>query len=92
MNIAPKQLKVLELICEGISANGSPPTQDELAAAMSVAKTTIFEHVSALIRNGLINKRQRHSARSLYPTPEAIDYLGKRNKCPHCGKKIYSIE
>lgn len=63
-SLTPKQLRVLTYIRDYQNARGYAPTMQELADEFGVSKVTVFEHISALQRKGLL-KRSRHKARSL---------------------------
>jgi repressor LexA len=69
MTPTPKQLKILVAIRDFRVRNGYSPTMQELADQLSVSKVTIFEHVEALEKKGLI-LRARNKARSLEVSPE----------------------
>ena len=64
MNPTPKQLAILTAIRDFRKHHGYSPTMQELANQLGVSKVTVFEHVQALERKGLLD-RQRHKARSL---------------------------
>jgi len=64
MNLTPKQLRIVQLIREHRLTNGFSPTMQELAEATGVSKVTVFEHVEALIRKGVL-EREANKARSL---------------------------
>lgn len=68
MTPTPKQLKLLVSIRDFRVRNGYSPTMQELADLLDVSKVTIFEHVEALERKGLI-LRHRNRARSLEVAP-----------------------
>ena len=63
-SLTPKQLRVLTYIRDYSNARGYAPTMQELADTFEVSKVTVFEHIAALQRKGLL-KRSRHKARSL---------------------------
>jgi repressor LexA len=67
-NLTPKQLQVLRLIHEHRTKRGYAPTMQELADRLGVSKVTVFEHVEALIKKGLLN-RDPNKARSLEVVP-----------------------
>ncbi len=69
--LTPKQLRVLTLIRDGKRRNGFSPTMQELADDLGVSKVTVFEHVEALLRKGLL-RRMAHKARSLELTDHAV--------------------
>lgn len=64
MNVTPKQLNVLQLIRTSRLERGCSPTMQELADQLGVSKVTVFEHVEALVRKGIVN-REPNKARSL---------------------------
>jgi repressor LexA len=68
MTPTPKQLNILIAIRDFRVRNGYSPTMQELADQLGVSKVTIFEHVEALERKGLI-LRARNRARSLEVSP-----------------------
>ncbi len=63
-SLTPKQLRVLTFIRDFTHARGYSPTMQELANEFGVSKVTVFEHVAALHKKGLL-RRSRHKARSL---------------------------
>lgn len=68
-NLTPKQLHVLRLIHENRAKRGYAPTMQELADRLGVSKVTVFEHVEALIKKGLL-RRDPNKARSLEVSPQ----------------------
>ena len=69
MNLTPRQLDVLVAIRDYRYLNGVSPTMQELADQLGTSKVTIFEHVGALEKKGLL-KRDKHKARSLEITSD----------------------
>ena len=69
MNLTPRQLDVLVAIRDYRYLNGVAPTMQELADQLGTSKVTIFEHVGALEKKGLI-RRDKHKARSLEITSD----------------------
>jgi repressor LexA len=63
-SLTPKQLRVLTFIRDFSHARGYAPTMQELADEFGVSKVTVFEHIAALQKKGLL-RRSRHKARSL---------------------------
>jgi len=63
-NLTPKQLDIVRRIHQSRRTKGYSPTMQELADALSVSKVTVFEHVEALIKKGVLI-RQPNKARSL---------------------------
>ena len=68
--LTPRQLQILIFIRDYRRANGYSPTMQELADEWGVTKVTIFEHVTALVKKGVL-RRARHKARSLEVTSRA---------------------
>jgi repressor LexA len=64
MNLTPRQLDVMVAIRNYRHLHGMSPTMQELADQLGTSKVTIFEHVNALQRKGVI-RRDRHHSRSL---------------------------
>ena len=62
--LTPKQLQLLTLIRDFQRKHGYSPTMQELADVLDVSKVTVFEHVGALAKKGLL-RHLRHRARSL---------------------------
>jgi repressor LexA len=71
MNLTPRQLKVLRLIRDHRIAHGCSPTMQELADELNVSKVTVFEHVEALIKKGVLT-REPNKARSLSIAEDAV--------------------
>lgn len=70
-NLTPKQLRIAELIRECRDQHGYSPTIQELADALGIAKVTVFGHVEALIRKGVL-QREANRARSLSMADEVV--------------------
>jgi len=71
MNVTPKQLNVLHLIRASRLERGCSPTMQELADQLGVSKVTVFEHVEALVRKGIVH-REPNKARSLSICDESV--------------------
>ncbi len=85
MNLTPRQLDVLVAIRDYRYLNGVAPTMQELADQLGTSKVTIFEHVGALEKKGLL-KRDKHKARSLEITSdEALPDEERGSKLPLVG-------
>ena len=69
-NLTPRQLQILIAIRDGSRSNGYSPTMQELADELGVSKVTVFEHVNALVKKGLL-RRSPHKRRSLEVTSSA---------------------
>jgi repressor LexA len=62
--LTPRQMAILRFIRDYQHSNGYSPTMQELADELGITKVTVFEHVGALERKGLL-RRLPHKARSL---------------------------
>lgn len=62
--LTPRQLQILTFIRDSKHRNGYSPTMQEIADELGVSKVTVFEHVGALVKKGLL-RRLPHKARSL---------------------------
>lgn len=74
--ISPRQLEVLSQIAMFEQSRCYSPTIAELAGKLSVSRTTVFEHIDALRRKGLL-RNSRGRARSLRLTTRASQLLKK---------------
>ena len=61
----PRQLEILRLIRDFRRRCGYSPTMQEIGDHLGLTKVTVFEHVGALERKGLLTRGAKHSARSL---------------------------
>ncbi len=68
--LTPRQLEILTLIRDGRRRDGYCPTLQEIADELGISKITVFEHVEALLRKGLLTRRSNR-ARSLELTASA---------------------
>ncbi len=85
MNLTPRQLDVLAAIRNYRHLNGYAPTMQELADQLGTSKVTIFEHVGALEKKGILS-RDKHKARSLeICTDELLPDENRPTKLPMLG-------
>ncbi len=63
--ITPRQMQILTYIRDFRREHGYSPTLQEMGDALGLTKVTVFEHVGALERKGLLKRGAKHSARSL---------------------------
>jgi repressor LexA len=68
--LTPRQIEILTRIRDGRRSDGYSPTLQEMADELGISKITVFEHVEALLRKGLLRRRSNR-ARSLELTPAA---------------------
>lgn len=57
--VTAKQAEVLRIVEESIKARGHAPTQEEIGRTLGVNKTTINEHVRALVKKGRLVRESR---------------------------------
>ncbi len=63
--VTPRQLEILRYIRDCRSKQGYSPTMQEIGDRFHLTRVTVFEHVEALEKKGLIVREARHKARSL---------------------------
>ena len=68
--VTPRQLEILRFIRDFRERQGYSPTMQEIGDRMKLTKVTIFEHVGALERKGLLLRGAKYSARSLQINPD----------------------
>lgn len=59
--ITERQAQVLEIIAESIERNGHAPTQEAIGRRLGINKSTVNEHIRALIRKGRLEREGRTS-------------------------------
>ncbi len=84
MNLTPRQLDVLVAIRNYRHLHGMAPTMQELADQLGTSKVTIFEHIEALERKGVI-KRNAHMSRSLEIVAKYLPDEERPTKLPLLG-------
>lgn len=68
--VTPRQLEIMRFIRDSRSQHGYSPTMQEIGDRLGLTKVTVFEHVVALEKKGLLARGARHKARSLRLSPE----------------------
>ena len=63
--VTPRQMEILRFISDYRDRHGYSPTMQEIADFFRVSKVTVFEHVGALEKKGLLLRGAKHKARSL---------------------------
>ena len=69
-SLTPRQLEILRHIRDFRSRCGYSPTMQEIGDHLSLTKVTVFEHVGALERKGVLRRGPKHRARSLQVSPD----------------------
>ena len=68
--LTPRQQEVLDLLRSRIETGGVPPTLEEMASHLGVARSTVAWHLEALRRKGRISRDARARNITLTPRPE----------------------
>jgi len=68
--VTPRQMDILRFIRDYRGGHGYSPTMQEIGDFRGLSKVTVFEHVGALEKKGLLRRHARHKARSLEITPD----------------------
>ena len=68
--ITPRQMDILKFIRDYRDRHAYSPTMQEIGDFLGLSKVTVFEHVGALEKKGLLLRRARHKARSLRISPK----------------------
>ncbi len=63
--VTPRQLEILRFIRDFRRTSGYSPTMQEIGDHLNLTKVTVFEHVGALEKKGVLTRGPKHSARSL---------------------------
>jgi repressor LexA len=63
--VTPRKMDILRFLRDYGRKNGYSPTMQEIADHLQLSKVTVFEHIGALERKGLILRGDKHKARSL---------------------------
>ncbi len=71
--VTPRQMEVLRFIHDYRSSHGYSPTMQEIGDHMHVSRVTVFEHIGALEKKGLLRREAKHQARSLQLSPD-VDF------------------
>jgi repressor LexA len=69
-NLTPRQMEILRFIRDYRREKGYSPTLQEVGDHLDLTKVTVFEHVGALTKKGLLRRGSRHKARSLQVAPD----------------------
>jgi repressor LexA len=69
-NLTPRQMEILRFLRDYRRQHGYSPTLQEVGDQVGLTKVTVFEHVAALAKKGLLRRGSRHKARSLQVAPE----------------------
>ena len=77
-----RQQHIFQFIRGFIAQRGHAPSLDEIAAEFGVTKTTAFDHVAALERDGYIRTARQDGRR----VARGIEIIGG-DPCPTCGRR-----
>lgn len=78
--ITPRQLEVLQTMCRFETAQCYSPTIAELADQLNLSRTTVFEHIGALRKKGLLTVSLGRARSSMLTrrASQLLDSFGKR--------------
>lgn len=82
----PRQMEILTFIRDYRDRHGYSPTMQEIGDSLGLTKVTVFEHVGALVRKGLLLRGAKHSARSLQISPKASFPEDRPTQLPLAGR------
>jgi len=68
--VTPRQMDILRFLRDYRDRHGYSPTMQEIGDYLHLSKVTVFEHVGALEKKGLLRRQGKHKARSLQMSPE----------------------
>lgn len=78
--VTPRQLQILRYIRDFRRDNGYSPTMQEIGDYLKLTKVTVFEHVGALEKKGLLHRGAKHKARSLQVS-ESFVFHDEQDDC-----------
>jgi len=84
--VTPRQLEILQLIRDWRLQHGYSPTLQEIGDHLGLTKVTVFEHVRALGKKGLLLRGAKHKARSLQVCPDFAFPDGGPGRIPLVGR------
>ena len=84
-NPTPRQMEILRYIRDFRKSRGYSPTFQEVGDRLRLTKVTVFEHVGALEKKGLLLRGSRHKARSLSLAPD-FQFPEEVGKIPLAGR------
>ena len=82
----PRQLEILRFIHDFRSRHGYSPTMQEIGDYLHLTKVTVFEHVGALEKKGLLLRGEKHRARSLQVSPDCEFPEQRATRIPLVGR------
>jgi repressor LexA len=71
--VTPRQMDILRFVRDYRIRHGFSPTMQEIGDFLDLTKVTVFEHIGALEKKGLLSRGPKHSARSLQLT-DKVDF------------------
>jgi len=70
--ITPRQMDILKFVRDYRDKRAYSPTMQEIADYLRLSKVTVFEHVGALEKKGLLRRGAKHRARSLQLSDDVV--------------------
>ena len=68
--VTPRQMDILKFVRDYRARHAYSPTMQEIGDFLGLSKVTVFEHVGALEKKGLLRRQAKHKARSLALSPD----------------------
>jgi len=84
--VTPRQLEILQFIRDFRDSQGFSPTMQEIGDHLDLTRVTVFEHVRALVKKGLLLRGPKHKARSLEISPDVEFPDSKPSRLPLVGR------
>ncbi len=85
-NLTPRQMEILRFIRDYRERCGYSPTMQEIGDHLDLTRVTVFEHVGALERKGVLHRGAKHKARSLRVDPDFPFPEDRRTRLPLVGQ------
>ncbi|MDY7011173.1 MAG: transcriptional repressor LexA [Planctomycetota bacterium] len=76
--VTPRQMEILLFVRDYCARHGYSPTMQEIGNHLHVSRVTVFEHIGALEKKGLLRRGLKHSARSLQLSDDVVFPDGPR--------------
>lgn len=89
--VTPRQLEILRYIRDFRRNHGFSPTMQEIGDHLSLTKVTVFEHVGALEKKGVLLRGEKHRARSLVVSDDFVFQDEKEESLPFVGRIVAGV-
>ncbi|HNX26690.1 MAG TPA: transcriptional repressor LexA [Phycisphaerae bacterium] len=89
--VTPRQLEILRYIRDFRRSHGYSPTMQEIGDHLSLTKVTVFEHVGALEKKGVLLRGEKHRARSLVVSDDFVFPDEQEESLPFVGRIVAGV-